>query len=97
MRNNILQTLEPVVYWADFLDLQARGPVSWKMEITEGIRACSKFVAFIDFAWLTSYNCLQAISNNRLSRITCIPITFLPPRCLGLYLHNMVVRAWYRM
>ena len=94
LRNNILQSLEPVVYWADFLDLQARGPVSWKMEIIEGIRACSKFVAFIDFAWLTSYNCLQASLNNRLSRITYIPITcVLPPRCLGLYLFNMVVRV----
>ena len=82
LRNNILQSLEPVVYWADFLDLQARGPVAWKMEITDGIRACSKFVAFIDFAWLTSYNCLQASLNNRLSRVTCIPIT-----CI--YTHDM--------
>ena len=86
LRNDILQSLEPVVYWADFLDLQARGPVPWKMEITDGIRACSKFVAFIDFAWLTSYNCLQAsLNNNCLSRIIAwIPITCKPPRCLGL-------------
>ena len=97
LRNEILQSLEPVVYWADFLDLQARGPVPWKMEITDGIRACSKFVAFIDFAWLTSYNCLQAsLNNNHLSRITCIPITCIPPRCLGLSIFTacMVVRAY---
>ena len=95
LRNGVIQSLEPVVYWADFLDLRARGPVAWKVEITDGIRACSKFVAFIDFAWLTSYNCLQVISNNRLSRrtlITWIPITFVfPPRCLGLYLYSMFV------
>ena len=99
LRNDILQSLEPVVYWADFLDLQARGPVPWKMEITDGIRACSKFVAFIDFAWLTSYNCLQAsLNNNRLSRITCIPmLTCIPSRCLGLSIFTacMVVRACY--
>ena len=92
LRNDVLQSLEPVVYWADFLDLQARGPVPWKMEITDGIRACSKFVAFIDFAWLTSYNCLQAsLNNNRLSRITCIPmLTCIPPRRLGL----SIFTAW---
>ena len=100
LRNDILQSLEPVVYWADFLDLQARGPVPWKMEITDGIRACSKFVAFIDFAWLTSYNCLQAsLNNNRLSRITCIPITCIPPRCLGLSIFTawLCVHTWHRV
>jgi len=47
-------------YWADYLDLQAEGPVPWRAEIEEGIADCSKFVAFVDYTWLTSYNCLQA-------------------------------------
>eukprot|EP00873_Tetraselmis_striata_P009656 jgi/Tetstr1/429920/TSEL_019783.t1 len=34
-------------------------PVPWKQEIEKGIAGCSKFVALIDEAWLTSYNCLQ--------------------------------------
>jgi hypothetical protein len=50
-----------MVYWADWLDLQAEGPLPWRREIEEGIQQSSKFVALIDEAWLTSYNCLQVI------------------------------------
>ena len=50
---------EPIVYWGDWLDLQAQGPIPWKAEIANGIQASSKVVLFIDFAFLTSYNCLQ--------------------------------------
>lgn len=49
-------------YWADFLDLQAKGPVSWRKEIEEGIRGAAKVVLFIDKAYLTSFNCLQEIA-----------------------------------
>ena len=31
-----------LTYWADFLDLQAEGPVPWRKEIEEGIRDASK-------------------------------------------------------
>lgn len=48
-----------MLYWGDFLDLQAEGPLPWRKEIEEGIATCSKFVVFVDKAWLTSYNCLQ--------------------------------------
>ena len=41
------------------VDLQAEGPVPWRMEIEEAIRSCSKFVALVDRAYLTSFNCLQ--------------------------------------
>jgi hypothetical protein len=41
------------VYWGDFLDLQAEGPVAWRKEIEDGIFKCSKVVAFLDEAWLT--------------------------------------------
>eukprot|EP00873_Tetraselmis_striata_P044845 jgi/Tetstr1/465109/TSEL_009836.t1 len=37
-----------MAYWADFLDLQASGPLPWLKEIEEGIAHCSKFVAFVD-------------------------------------------------
>jgi hypothetical protein len=50
-----------LVYWADWLDLHANGPVPWREEIDQAIANCSKFVAMIDRAWLTSYNCLQVI------------------------------------
>jgi hypothetical protein len=30
--------------------------VPWRAEIEAGIADCSKFAAFIDEAWLTSYN-----------------------------------------
>eukprot|EP00873_Tetraselmis_striata_P017036 jgi/Tetstr1/437300/TSEL_002784.t1 len=56
-------------YWADFLDLAARGPVPWRKEVFEGVQSCAKFVAIIDSAYLQSYNCLQelycAIVNNK--------------------------------
>jgi len=48
-------------YWADFLNLQAEGPVPWRKEIEEGIRDCAKFVAFIDTEYLLSFNCLQEV------------------------------------
>jgi hypothetical protein len=44
---------------ADYLNLQAEGPVPWRKEIEEGIRDCAKFVAFIDTEYLLSFNCLQ--------------------------------------
>eukprot|EP00873_Tetraselmis_striata_P008929 jgi/Tetstr1/429193/TSEL_019146.t1 len=53
--------------WADFLDLQASGPLPWLKEIEEGIAHCSKFVPFVDNAWLTSYNCLQVVPGQPMS------------------------------
>eukprot|EP00873_Tetraselmis_striata_P019967 jgi/Tetstr1/440231/TSEL_028582.t1 len=57
------------LYWGDYLDLQATGPVPWRQYISDGITSCSKFVAFVDEAWLKSFNCLQelamAISANK--------------------------------
>ena len=50
------------VYWGDWLDLQSEGPVAWRSEIEQGIRDCSKFVALVDEAYLTSYNCLQEVA-----------------------------------
>eukprot|EP00873_Tetraselmis_striata_P025718 jgi/Tetstr1/445982/TSEL_003539.t1 len=38
------------------------GPIPWREEIKEAIESCSKFVAFVDKAWLTSYNCLQELA-----------------------------------
>lgn len=46
-------------YWADFLDLQATGPVPWRREIEEGIEHSAKVVMFVDRAYLLSFNCLQ--------------------------------------
>ena len=50
------------MYWGDWLDLQSEGPVAWRSEIEQGIRDCSKFVALVDEAYLTSYNCLQEVA-----------------------------------
>lgn len=44
------------------VDLQGEGPIAWRREIEEAIAACSKFVAIVDRAWLTSYNCLQELA-----------------------------------
>ena len=49
-------------YWADYLDLQAKGPVPWRKEIFEGIDKASKVVLFIDRAYLVSFNCLQEMA-----------------------------------
>jgi hypothetical protein len=46
-------------YWADWLDLQAEDAAPWRPEIEESIASCSKFVAFVDAAWLTTYTCMQ--------------------------------------
>eukprot|EP00873_Tetraselmis_striata_P017125 jgi/Tetstr1/437389/TSEL_026073.t1 len=51
-----------MISWADYLDLKAEGPIPWRKEIEEGIASCSKFVVFVDKAWLTSYNCLQELA-----------------------------------
>ena len=50
------------MYWADFLDLQANGPVSWRKEISEGVASSAKFVAFLDEHYLMSFNCLQEVA-----------------------------------
>ena len=47
------------VFWADFLDLQAQGPVPWRREIGDAIQSASKFVAVIDLQYLLSFNCLE--------------------------------------
>lgn len=51
-----------LVYWADFLNLLAEGPVPWRKEIEEAVNACSKMVCIIDEAWVTSFNCLQELA-----------------------------------
>eukprot|EP00873_Tetraselmis_striata_P027865 jgi/Tetstr1/448129/TSEL_035422.t1 len=51
-----------LVYWADYLDLAERGPVPWRREIEEGIRSSSKVLAFIDHAFLTSFNCIMELA-----------------------------------
>eukprot|EP00873_Tetraselmis_striata_P027873 jgi/Tetstr1/448137/TSEL_035430.t1 len=51
-----------LVYWADFLDLAERGPLPWRREIEEGIRSSSKVLAFIDHAFLTSFNCIMELA-----------------------------------
>uniref|UniRef100_A0A7S1SMQ4 TIR domain-containing protein n=1 Tax=Tetraselmis chuii TaxID=63592 RepID=A0A7S1SMQ4_9CHLO len=51
-----------LVYWSDFLDLQAEGPVPWRREIEDAVRDSSKVVCFVDEGWLTSYNCLQELA-----------------------------------
>eukprot|EP00873_Tetraselmis_striata_P045120 jgi/Tetstr1/465384/TSEL_010070.t1 len=51
-----------LVYWADFLDLANRGPVPWRREIEEGIQSSSKFLAFIDGGFLTSFNCVMEVA-----------------------------------
>ena len=47
------------IFWADFLDLQAQGPVPWRREIGDAIQTASKFVAVIDLQYLLSFNCLE--------------------------------------
>ena len=49
-------------FWADFLDLQSKGPVPWRKEIFEGIRRAAKFVAFVDREYLLSFNCVQEVA-----------------------------------
>lgn len=49
-------------YWADWLDLQASGPVPWRKEIEDGIADCAKMVCFLDFQYLRSFNCLQEVA-----------------------------------
>jgi len=51
-----------LIFWADFLDLHAEGPVPWKREIDEAIQNCSKMVCFIDQDYLLSFNCLQELA-----------------------------------
>ncbi|XRB06668.1 TIR domain-containing protein [Pycnococcus provasolii] len=48
--------------WADYLDLQAKGPVAWRKEIEEGIRAAGKVVCVVDVPYLHSFNCLQEVA-----------------------------------
>ena len=48
--------------WCDFLDLQASGPVAWRKEIEDGIRAAGKVVAMVDIPYLHSFNCLQEVA-----------------------------------
>ena len=50
-----------LVFWADFLDLQAQGPIPWRSEIGQAIQACSKFVAMVDKDYLCSFNCLEEL------------------------------------
>ena len=40
---------------------QAKGPVSWRKEIFEGIEAAAKVVLFVDSEFLLSFNCLQIL------------------------------------
>ena len=49
-------------YWADYLDLQAKGPVPWRKEIFEGIEKAAKVVLFVDREYLLSFNCLQELA-----------------------------------
>ena len=60
-------------YWADWLDLQAKGPVPWRKEIAEGIRDCAKVVLFVDTEYLKSYNCMQARWPGGLNNMMFIP------------------------
>eukprot|EP00192_Tetraselmis_astigmatica_P000735 CAMPEP_0117653646 /NCGR_PEP_ID=MMETSP0804-20121206/3308_1 /TAXON_ID=1074897 /ORGANISM="Tetraselmis astigmatica, Strain CCMP880" /LENGTH=1168 /DNA_ID=CAMNT_0005459847 /DNA_START=42 /DNA_END=3548 /DNA_ORIENTATION=- len=48
-------------YYADFLDLAAVGPVAWRREIHDAVRGTAKFVALIDEAYLSSFNCIQEL------------------------------------
>ena len=52
-------TDEGAVFWSDFLDLQAQGPIPWRNEISHAIQSCSKVVALVDEQYLLSYNCLE--------------------------------------
>ena len=52
-------TDEGAVFWSDFLDLQAQGPIPWRNEISNAIQSCSKLVALVDEQYLLSYNCLE--------------------------------------
>jgi hypothetical protein len=51
--------------------------VPWRDEIEDGIASCSKFVALVDSAWLTSYNCLQelALAFNHGKPVVCIVLS----------------------
>lgn len=64
-------------YWADWLDLQAgsNGGLPWSAEVEESIASCSKFVALVDAAWLTTYSCLQARHHSPTLFIPSHPIT----------------------
>eukprot|EP00961_Rhodomonas_salina_P208667 2815850-Rhodomonas_salina.1 len=55
----------PSIQWV-WLDLTTvswgSGPIPWRSEIEEGIRESAKMVAFIDKAYLYSFNCLQELA-----------------------------------
>ena len=36
-----------------------QGAVEWRKEIEGAIQGCSKFVSFIDYQYLLSFNCLE--------------------------------------
>ena len=38
-----------------------QGAVEWRKEIADAIRGCSKFVAFVDYQYLLSFNCLEVM------------------------------------
>ena len=44
--------------WAPLFGM-SQGAVEWRREIEEAIRGCNKFVAFIDFQYLLSSNCIE--------------------------------------
>ena len=62
------------VFWADFLDLQAQGPVPWRREIGDAIQSASKFVAVIDVQYLLSFNCLEVRIRCRLNVFFALPL-----------------------
>ena len=64
MKRKLFATLtsRAFVCWADFLDLQAQGPVPWKSEIGVAIQECSKFLAILDKEYLLSFNCLEELA-----------------------------------
>jgi hypothetical protein len=48
--------------FADFLDLHAEGPTSWRQEISEGMASSAKCVTIIDAEYLKSFNCLMEVA-----------------------------------